>query len=75
MFDYQKDGTGSLKRTYLDRICNSQEFEKLQYFSFAELPQLVCSACGERIGVPMVYKKENRLAFRLKEGMVKKELK
>lgn len=74
LFYYQKDGPGILKRTYLDRITNSKKFENLQHLSFSEIPQLICPNCKEHIGTPIVYKKENRLAFRLFEGAVSKKI-
>lgn len=74
LFYYQKDGPGILKRTYLDRICNSAKFENLQHLSLDKIPQLVCPKCDEHIGTPIIYKKENRLAFRLFEGAVSKKI-
>lgn len=74
LFHYQKDGPGILKRTYLDRICDSEKFENLQHFPLDELPQLICPKCCEHIGTPIVYKKENRPAFRLFEGAVSKKI-
>jgi ribosomal protein S27E len=74
LFYYQKDGPGILKRTYLDRICKAKEFENFQYLSFDKLTQLICPKCGEHIGTPIIYKKENRLAFRLFEGAVSKKI-
>jgi hypothetical protein len=65
---------GALKRTYLDRICKSEKFENLQHLSFDKIPQLICPKCREHIGTPIVYKKENRLAFRLFEGAVSKKI-
>ena len=74
LFYYQKDGPGILKRTYLDRICNSAKFENLQHLSLDRIPQLVCPKCGEHIGTPIIYKKENRLAFGLFEGAASKKI-
>ena len=74
LFHYQKDGPGILKRTYLDRIYNSKQFENLQNLALNEIPQLICLNCKEHLGVPIVYKKENRLAFRLFEGAVSKKI-
>lgn len=71
---YQKDGRGSLLRMYLDRI-----FEPLSLASLQEsaekssLPSLKCSSCNSLIAIPMVYKLENRLAFRLIKGAVFKK--
>lgn len=74
LFSYQKDGPGLLKRTYLDRICSSEKYENLQYFALVEIPQLICLKCGAHIGTPIIYKKENRLAFRIFEGAVSKKI-
>ena len=74
IFYYQKDGPGIVKRTYLDRICNSEKFESLKNLTLGKIPQLICSKRGEHIGTPIVYKKENRLAFRLFEGAVSKKI-
>ncbi len=54
--DYQKDGPGSLKRMYFDRISNP-------VVSISE-KSLKCSQ-GHLLGVAIIYKKENRPAFRL----------
>lgn len=54
--DYQKDGPGSLKRMYFDRILNPN-------VSISE-KSLKCSQ-GHLLGVAIIYKKENRRAFRL----------
>lgn len=74
LFYYQKDGPGILKRTYLDRIYDSNAYGNLQHLPINKLPQLVCEKCKEHIGVPFVYKKEYRLAFRLFEGSVSKQI-
>lgn len=68
---YQKDGPGPLKRCYLDRIHHPEIFEKVQHMKFdtKTAPKLRCSACRTILGFPMVYKKENRLAYRLKRGI------
>ena len=72
---YQKDGTGNLHRLYWDRIMESSEqFHIPPYHksgSLKELPNLVCS-CRNIIAVPMVYKKEGRLALRLIHGSIHK---
>ncbi|MBP9822238.1 MAG: hypothetical protein KBC81_02230 [Candidatus Pacebacteria bacterium] len=65
LFAYQKDGTGSLKRLYRDRIMGS---------NLATKDNLVCPGCGDLIGVSMVYKKESRPAFRLIPGKFSKKL-
>ena len=53
---YQKDGSGSLRRMYFDRIIEPQVSISRKDFS--------CS-CGHLMGVKMIYEKERRLAFRL----------
>jgi hypothetical protein len=60
---YQKDGPGIIKRLYLDRIspniCQSK---------------LLCRICGELLGVKYIYPKENRPAYKIFIGVVKKVL-
>ena len=64
---YQKDGPGILKRLYLDRIA-------LENLPKNKAQNLVCKKCKTVLGIPMVYKKENRLAYRLFIGAVKKKI-
>ncbi len=64
LFNYQKDGPGILKRTYLDRILGSKVGKS----------NLLCPKCKELLGVPIIYKKENRPAIRLFEGAVSKKI-
>lgn len=71
---YQKDGPGMLKRMYLDRIYDSKKYSDLQNEPFKKLPQLVCSSCDTLLGVPVVYEKEDRLAYRLFAGSVSKKI-
>ena len=63
---YQKDGSGSLKRMYIDRI--------VEAYADAE-KTLACHKCGRILGVRYIYEKEKRPAFRLFEGSVKKKIK
>jgi hypothetical protein len=70
LFSYQKDGPGIVKRLYLDRIYQSNVYEGLQHHALQHLPQLLCPNCGEHLGMPMIYQKEQRLAFRLFAGAV-----
>lgn len=74
LFYYQKDGSGILKRTYLDRIYKSSKYSGLQSKKLKTLPQLSCHKCKEVIGIPVVYKKEKRLAYRLFVGGVTKKI-
>lgn len=71
---YQKDGPGIMKRMYLDRIYKSDAYSDLSDKSFAELPQLICTQCKRHLGVPMIYEKEKRFAFRLFQGAVTKKV-
>lgn len=59
---YQKDGKGRLLRLYRDRIHFPKEL--------AEEDQLVCSVCSSVLGTSMIYKQEDRPAFRLKPGSI-----
>ena len=70
LFSYQKDGPGLVKRLYVDRIYQSNTYEGLQHRALQHLPQLLCPNCGEHLGMPMIYQKEHRLAFRLFAGAV-----
>lgn len=62
---YQKDGPGPLKRMYVDRILSPQNLANLLNTPFKKLPQLACDRCQRLIGVPYLYEKEKRPAFRL----------
>ncbi len=63
---YQKDGSGLLKRLYLDRIFAPNEIAKIQDESISsKLPDLVCKKCKRLIGVPSIYKKEKRRVYLL----------
>lgn len=59
---YQKDGSGPLKRVYLDRIIDFPKRDE----------KLMCPKCKEVLGTKITYKKENRLAYRLYVGSVTK---
>lgn len=72
---YQKDGPGPLKRMYLDRIFSPKSLIGLERARLKFIPNLVCPECKQLIGIPFVYKKEQRLAFRLFEGAVTKRTK
>ncbi len=67
---YQKDGPGPLLRCYLDRIHHPEFLEKRQYGEFNKQValQLICEACKEVIGVPIVYEKEDRPAYHMRPG-------
>lgn len=61
---YQKDGPGLLKRMYVDRFIDSTPNEA----------ELHCNRCDRVLGVLINYKKENRAAYRLFVGSVKKKI-
>lgn len=63
---YQKDGPGILKRMYIDRMIQPQVSLTTK--------QLNCPSCKEHLGVQIIYKKEDRLAFRLFVGSVTKKI-
>jgi hypothetical protein len=71
---YQKDGPGSLKRMYLDRIAAPEKLTDLQKRSFRQLKNLTCQPCGFLLGVPIIYPDEKRPAFRLFQGAVEKKV-
>ncbi len=71
---YQKDGPGILKRMYIDRMLSPEKYQKYSKLSVKNIPQLTCHNCNEHLGVPMIYKKETRLAYGLFVGSVKKEI-
>lgn len=72
---YQKDGDGSLHRTYLNRIIAPDKFVGLDsVFLFQkEMTNLVCENCNNLIGTPMKHC-DGRLAFRLVKGNYAKSL-
>ncbi len=64
---YQKDGAGNLRRMYIDRIDN----KKIPISG----KNLSCPN-GHVLGVKIIYKKENRPAFRLfVDSVIKKQIK
>ena len=65
---YQKDGPGDLLRMYDDRIIKSDGFQK-----FVIDKKLICPSCGKNIGPGYIYKPENRNAYALFMGAVKKK--
>jgi len=62
---YQKDGPGNLRRMYLDRILSPDNLFNLQSLKLKDVPELKCSKCGQVLGSPYIYEKENRPAFRI----------
>lgn len=72
---YQKDGPGPLKRMYLDRIFSPRSLTDLEKTHLKNIPNFICPQCKQLIGIPYVFKKERRLAFRLFEGAIIKKIK
>jgi len=62
---YQKDGPGILKRLYIDRIIGLVNRAS---------KNLSCQKCKTILGIRILYKKENRPAYRLFVGAIRKEL-
>jgi hypothetical protein len=63
LFDYQKDGPGIIKRTYVDRIYGDVKGANLR-----------CKKCNNLFGNLTIYKKENRPAYAIKPGTIKKKI-
>ena len=61
---YQKDGPGLLKRMYVDRFIDVSP----------KGANLVCGSCDRVVGNLIDYKKEDRPAYRLYVGAVKKKI-
>lgn len=71
---YQKDGPGSLRRLYLDRIFSPENLVGLQNKSIKDIPTLKCKKCNRVLATPYVFLKEKRKAFRLYQDAVIKRL-
>lgn len=59
---------------YLDRIYESESYSDLDTHELKKIPTLSCPGCHELLGVPYVYEKEKRLAYRLFVGSVAKKI-
>ena len=72
IFIYQKDGPGWLKRCYLNRIIESENYPHLinNIKDISNLHNLKCK-CGNIIGYPIRHK-DGRLAFSLIRGKFKR---
>lgn len=73
---YQKDGSGSLFRCYLNRIFWPDTYANLQYDSDIvdqrDMPNFSCISCDSIIGLPMRHV-DDRLAYRLIRGRFSKK--
>ena len=74
IIEYQKDGPGNLRRLYLDRIMAPEKLVGLQYKNIKDVSMLKCNKCGFVIGVPYIYKKEKRKAFRVFQDAILKKI-
>ena len=63
LFTYQKDGPGIIKRLYTDRIDEELHTNTL-----------TCKNCGTIIGSLIIYEKENRPAYIIFIGKIKKKI-
>jgi ribosomal protein S27E len=71
---YQKDGSGNLRRMYLDRIYSPLSLTNLQCKPLGRISILNCSKCKEILGTPTMYQKENRKVFRLYQDAIIKSV-
>jgi len=71
---YQKDGPGELRRLYMDRIFSPEKMIGLQNKSLEKTSDLICPNCKRILGIPYIYEKEKRKAFRLFVGAVQKKV-
>ncbi len=72
---YQKDGPGNLRRMYMDRILSPDKLVDLQKKNIKDVKVLKCNKCGFIIGMPYIYVKEKRHAFRIFQDAVIKKIK
>ena len=63
--EYQKDGSGVLKRLYVDRIYNPIKTDDKKF---------ICNNCHKVIGNLGIYKKEHRPAYTLIPGSISKKI-
>lgn len=66
LFDYQKDGKGTIIRLYLDRIVLNHQNIAMEGGNIA------CPDCQKILGNVSIYKKESREALFLERGAVVK---
>ena len=71
---YQKDGSGELRRLYIDRILKPKSFSIIEKKPINKISQLTCPNCKRVLGVPYIFEKENRKAFRLFVGAITKKI-
>ncbi len=71
---YQKDGPGNLRRLYMDRIISPKELTNLHKQDIKNINPIKCNKCNFVIGIPYIYKKEKRKAFRVFQGAIIKKI-
>ena len=71
---YQKDGPGNLHRLYMDRIVSPEKLVDLQKKDVKEIKPLRCDKCESIVGMPYVYQKEKRKAFRVFQDAIVKRI-
>ena len=71
---YQKDGPGPLIRLYFDRITAPGNLGRVSELKFSKVPRLLCSSCTRVQAIPLIYKKEKRLAYYLLQDAVVKKV-
>ena len=72
---YQKDGPGNLRRLYMNRILEPEKLVGLQNKNIKDISPIKCNKCGFVVGIPYIYKKEKRKAFRVCRDAIVKHIK
>lgn len=73
--EYQKDGPGNLRRLYMDRIISPKKLVDLQKKSLKDISPIKCPTCNFIVGMPYIYQKEKRKAFRVFQDALVKRIK
>jgi hypothetical protein len=74
---YQKDGTGNLKKCYLNRILAPSDLAMLHHnirtSAPKDVPDLKCHSCHEVLGTPYLHE-DGRIAYRIRQGFIFKRI-
>ncbi len=73
--EYQKDGPGNLRRLYMDRIISPKKLVGLEKKDIKDISPIRCPECDFIVGMPYIYKKEKRKAFRVFQDAIVKRIK
>lgn len=73
--EYQKDGAGNLRRLYMDRIIWPEHLVGLENTHIKDIKTIRCPKCEFIVGMPYIYKKENRNAYRVFQDSLVKRIK